>query len=186
MSQNELTLYSSLFDDLTPSSLIQHIIDGIHRFIDHPTFKYDMITFGANASDHYGRGYQLSDGPVCVGCLATSTIFTIMNEEPTPENIHMETHPKNGYTAESVREVEYAVNTLRCYNVEDFLVYFRREKQKLQIDLGFIKQIKQEFSEVTGTKKPYPIIGGHPTHDQLFKYIDHMKDLQIILKNHNL
>lgn len=189
MSQNELMLHDNLFEDLTPSSAIDHMIAGIERFSNHPNFGYDMVTFGANASKDYQSYYgigEFPDGAICVGCLATTTIFTIMGEEPNENNIYLAHHPKNGYTAKSVREFEYAVNALRCYGVKTYLTYFNANDRSLYLTIEEIDEITEELFAVIGEKRTQTIIQGHPNDDQLAVFIVHLMEFQAILKNHNL
>lgn len=181
MSQKNLELYDNLLEQLTPSSLIDHIIEGIEHFKDHPTFAYDMITFGSSASDDYRKYYSKGDTEediLCVGCLATSTIFKLMDEEPSPNNIHLKNHPTNGYTYESVKATEYAVNSIRCYNIPSFLIYFR-------VPRDIIIEITNSFSTYISDRHSLTI-NGHPKNGELDIFIKNMRILQQILKNHNL
>jgi hypothetical protein len=188
MSQSTLQFYKSLWEELTPSSLISHIIKGIITFMDRDDFVYGMHTFGDNASSNYAFYYGGKDAKhesICVGCIATSTIFKIMGVDPNPDNIWLENHPTKDYTSESVRNVEYAVNTLRSYNIRTYLTYFSNAK-----DIGLsdesISDIHEECLGSLGGRYSLNTIKGHPTKDQLLTYIQHLKQIQFILINHNL
>lgn len=130
MSQQSLELEKNIFDDYLPSQIIEIVIQALHKFKNRDDFAFDFSTFGAVYYSLFIRGtlpkkYHGKD-KLCVGCLATASIFHIMDEEPTFETIERKHHPRNGYSYDSIVELEDAIDALRHHNYTIFLKRYSR------------------------------------------------------------
>lgn len=123
--------------DLIPSDVISALLEGIETYRKNPKFTYSMSTYGG----HDSMGIK------CYGCIATTTIFSLMKTPITPKNVHPQCHPRGMYTKDSIIALERAVNAVRLGRVEDFLNFWDIHYQTVNRILALCQQVFNGLSE---------------------------------------